>query len=145
VLVLARVESGLESVRMRQKGEKGNLLCRHTCSCGRRTLVRQLGTAKGMRIRTLVFTTDNRRLARGADELTVLLGCVEFVLQGKPVSANVSQKVLTSQTHLFCPRSKSTTSVVIKIRNRGQRNKTYAGVDHSWAACRQVYRSWWKT
>jgi hypothetical protein len=45
-----------------------------------------------MRIRTLVFTTDNRRLARGADELTVLLGCIEFVLKGQPLSANIITK-----------------------------------------------------
>jgi hypothetical protein len=46
-ILVARVESGLGSVRMRQRGEKGNLLCRHTCSCNRRTLIYQLITLKG--------------------------------------------------------------------------------------------------
>jgi hypothetical protein len=102
VLVLARVESGLESVRMRQKGEKGNLLCRHTCSCSRRTLVPQLETlykGEGTRVRTLVLTTNNRRLARGADELTVLLGCIEFVLKGQPLyTSHVMKKTYITDT-----------------------------------------------
>jgi hypothetical protein len=46
-VLVARVESGLGSVKMRQKGEKGNLLCRHTCSFGRRTLIYQLIILKG--------------------------------------------------------------------------------------------------